>query len=187
MKQILLIAASWFLITLGWTQTDVPDREFRAAWVATVKGIDWPTKQGMTSLEQQEELLAILDTLQNKGLNAIIFQVRPASDAFYRSNFEPWSEWLTGQQGKAPAPYYDPLAFAIEACHDRGMELHAWFNPFRALTDWERNKQIHPDHVTMQHPEWILTYGKNQYIDPGIPAARQFVKSVILECCLTTS
>jgi len=113
---------------------DIPraEREFRAAWVATVANIDWPSEPGLSTEEQKAEAIAILDTAQNLNLNAIIFQVRPHCDALYNSNIEPWSYYLTGEQGKAPEPYYDPLTFWVDEAHKRGMELHAWFNPYRA-------------------------------------------------------
>ncbi len=109
-----------------------PVSEFRAAWVATVANIDWPSKKGLSTAEQKAELIAILDRAAQLKLNAIIFQVRPACDAMYQSSLEPWSEYLTGVEGQPPAPFYDPLAFAIEEAHQRGLELHAWFNPYRA-------------------------------------------------------
>jgi hypothetical protein len=109
----------------------IPPREFRGAWVATVGNIDWPSKPGLTSAQQKAELVAILDRAVQLRLNAIIFQVRPACDALYAASLEPWSEYLTGQMGKAPEPFYDPLAFAVEEAHKRGLELHAWFKtPF---------------------------------------------------------
>ena len=107
-------------------------REFRAAWVATVANIDWPSKPGLSTWDQQRELLTILDRSTALGLNAIIFQIRPGADAFYASPYEPWSQFLTGRQGRAPEPPWDPLAFAVEQAHKRGLELHAWFNPYRA-------------------------------------------------------
>lgn len=108
------------------------DTEFRAAWVATVANINWPSKPGLSTQEQQREASELLDFLQAHHFNAVIFQVRPQTDALYDSKLEPWSYYLTGQQGKAPEPYYDPLAFWIEAAHDRGLELHVWLNPYRA-------------------------------------------------------
>ena len=108
------------------------EREFRAAWVATVANIDWPSKPGLTTTEQQAEALVILDSAALLNLNAIIFQVRPQCDALYNSKLEPWSFYLTGEQGKAPEPYYDPLKFWIDEAHKRGLQLHAWFNPYRA-------------------------------------------------------
>src|SRR5690606_16305380 len=108
------------------------DREFRAAWVATVDNIDWPSRPGLSTWRQQAELIAILDRAVELKLNAVVLQVRPAADALYRSSREPWSAFLTGQMGAAPEPAYDPLAFAVREAHRRGLELHAWFNPFRA-------------------------------------------------------
>src|SRR5437016_2915089 len=110
-----------------------PLREFRGAWVATVANIDWPSKKGLSTAAQKSELLAIMDRAAQLKLNAIIFQVRPACDALYASPIEPWSEYLSGTMGKPPEPFYDPLAFAIDEAHKRGLELHAWLNPYRAI------------------------------------------------------
>ncbi len=109
-----------------------PEREFRGVWVATVANIDWPSEPGLATDQQKCEALAILDSLQKRNINAVIFQVRPQCDAFYNSKLEPWSYYLTGRQGAAPDPYYDPLEFWISEAHKRSMELHAWFNPYRA-------------------------------------------------------
>ena len=108
------------------------DREFRAAWVATVANINWPSKPGLPAEKQKEEAIALLDLLADNNFNAVIFQVRPQADALYPSSLEPWSYYLTGEQGTAPAPFYDPLKFWVEAAHERGLELHAWLNPYRA-------------------------------------------------------
>ncbi|MDB5251584.1 MAG: hypothetical protein JWP27_753 [Flaviaesturariibacter sp.] len=108
------------------------DREFRAAWVATVANINWPSKPGLPVAQQQAEAIALLDFLKDHHFNAVVFQVRPQADALYQSALEPWSYYLTGTQGKAPDPFYDPLTFWIEAAHDRGLELHAWLNPYRS-------------------------------------------------------
>jgi len=162
-------------------QSVIPKREFRGVWVATVKNIDWPSRSNLSGTAQQEELIDLLDRFKALGMNAIIFQVRPGSDAFYYSEKEPWSEWLTGTQGKAPDPFYDPLSFAIEACHDRGMELHAWVNPFRAYLDVNKKRITSLKHVTLQHPDWVVTYGSNAYIDPGIPEARTYVLDVLTD------
>src|SRR3954468_5503745 len=107
-------------------------REFRGVWVATVENMDWPSRAGLTTEEQKGELLAILDRAAQLKMNAIVFQVRPEADALYASRYEPWSRFLTGEQGRAPNPRWDPLAFAVEEAHKRGLELHAWFNPYRA-------------------------------------------------------
>ena len=152
--------------------------EFRAAWMATVDNIDWPSKKGLSSDSQKVEYLNLLDMHQRNGLNAVIVQIRPATDALYPSQYEPWSEWLTGTQGKPPSPYYDPLQFMIEEAHKRGFEFHAWCNPYRA--EFAINKSsIAPTHVTRIHPEWFLTYGGQRYFDPGNKEAQQFVVKVI--------
>ncbi|MGI8637751.1 MAG: glycoside hydrolase family 10 protein, partial [Segetibacter sp.] len=104
--------------------------EFRAAWVATVGNINWPSKPGLTTTQQQKEAIDLLDFLKDHHFNAVIFQVRPQADALYKSSLEPWSYFLTGKQGQAPSPYYDPLEFWVAAAHDRGLELHVWLNPY---------------------------------------------------------
>ena len=127
-----------------------PLREFRAAWVATVANIDWPSRKDLSTQEQKAELLALLDRAAQLKLNAIIFQVRPACDALYASRIEPWSEYLTGTMGKAPEPFYDPLAFAVEEAHKRGLELHAWFNPYRARLR-AANSPVAANHISRTH------------------------------------
>src|SRR5512147_2212039 len=107
-------------------------REFRGVWVATVANIDWPSKPGLPVAQQRAEMLAILDRARDLHLNAVVFQVRPSADAMYPSPLEPWSEYLTGTQGLAPDPAWDPLAEWIAAAHERGLELHVWLNPYRA-------------------------------------------------------
>lgn len=156
-----------------------PKREFRGVWVATVVNIDWPT-QGHVSVEQQKrDLITILDEDQRIGINAVMLQVRPAADAFYAKSLEPWSKWLTGQQGMAPAGGFDPLEFAIEECHKRGMELHAWFNPYRATFD-SNFRALSPSHITNTQPSWFFTYGGIKQFDPGIPQVRDYIVKVIL-------
>jgi uncharacterized lipoprotein YddW (UPF0748 family) len=112
-----------------------PKREFRGVWIATVVNIDWPTSTKLTADKQKQQLLDILNAHQETGINAVMLQVRPAADAFYTQSREPWSKYLTGKQGQAPYPAYDPLEFAINEAHKRGIELHAWFNPYRATFD----------------------------------------------------
>lgn len=157
-----------------------PKREFRAAWIATVSNIDWPSKRGLPSEQQKAEFISRLNQLQNLGCNAVIVQIRPAADAFYASLQEPWSRYLTGKQGKAPFPYYDPLVFMIEETHKRNMEFHAWFNPFRVLTDARTNPNP-STHVSKQHPNWVVNYGNKGYLNPGIPKAREYVIDIILD------
>ncbi len=142
MRLLFYILLCPFLCLLSNAQTS-PKREFRAAWIATVSNIDWPSKQGLPSIQQQQELINRLDALRAMGCNALILQIRPAADALYASEYEPWSRFLSGKQGQQPFPAYDPLSFAIEEAHKRHMELHAWFNPFRALTDSKRIRTRH--------------------------------------------
>lgn len=152
-------------------------REFRAAWVATVYNIDWPSKAGLKVREQKQEFIELLDTAQATGLNAIIFQVRPAADALYESPFEPWSSHLTGEMGLNPG--YDPLAFAIEESHRRGMELHAWFNPFRAQTN--RTKERSANHIANTRSDWVKRYGNYLWLDPGNPEVRDYSIQVMID------
>jgi uncharacterized lipoprotein YddW (UPF0748 family) len=155
-----------------------PKHEFRGVWIATVANIDWP-KGGVTDpVQQRADFINILDQHQRNGMNAMIVQVRPAADAFYPSSYEPWSEFLTGQQGKAPVPYWDPLSFMIEETHKRGMEFHAWLNPYRAVQTIGKSS-IAPAHITKIHPEWFLTYGDKKYFDPGNKEAQRFVVQVV--------
>jgi uncharacterized lipoprotein YddW (UPF0748 family) len=152
--------------------------EFRGVWIATVDNIDWPAK-GMVNVDDQKaDFIRQLDLHKRNGMNAMIVQVRPAADAFYPSQYEPWSQWLTGVQGNPPSPYYDPLQFMIEETHKRGMEFHAWCNPYRA--DFQIGKSsIAPNHITRIHPEWFLTYGDKKYFDPSNKQAQKFVIEVV--------
>lgn len=152
--------------------------EFRAVWVATVDNIDWPSQKGLSVDSQKAEFIRLINLHQQNGMNALIVQVRPATDAFYPSPYEPWSEWLSGVQGKPPSPYYDPLQFMITETHKRGMEFHAWCNPYRA--DFKiGTASIAPSHITRVHPDWFLPYGDKLYFDPGNKAAQAFVADVI--------
>jgi uncharacterized lipoprotein YddW (UPF0748 family) len=157
-----------------------PPREFRGAWIATVANIDWPSKPGLPVAQQKAELLALLDRAAQLKLNAVVFQVRPSSDALYSSALEPWSEYLTGKMGKAPSPFYDPLTFAVEECHKRGLELHAWFNPFRAR-HFMAKSTVAPNHVSVTHPELVRKYGSYLWLDPGDPAGRDYSLRVIMD------
>lgn len=179
MKHILLLLFfCLFFIKLN-AQNMSPKREFRGVWIATVTNIDWPTTKRLTSTKQKKDFVDLLEEHKLNGFNAVIVQIRPSSDAFYSSKLEPWSEWLTGTQGKAPEPYYDPLEFMIEACHQKGIEFHAWINPFRAVVSTK--SQISESHIARKNPEWIVKYGKLQLLDPGIPDARQHVLKVIAD------
>jgi uncharacterized lipoprotein YddW (UPF0748 family) len=154
----------------------VSAEEFRAAWVATVWNIDWPSKPGLTTYSQQRELTKIFDQAKDIGLNTIILQVRPAGDTFYKSPFEPWSGFLSGKMGRAPDPFYDPLSFAIQEAHKRGLKLHAWINPFRVKSG---SFAMAPNHISRTKPEWVKQTGKNQlWLDPGIPEVQEYVLKV---------
>jgi uncharacterized lipoprotein YddW (UPF0748 family) len=154
-------------------------REFRAVWVVTLDNKDFPTRKGLSTKRQKEDIIEMLDFYQQKGINAIIFQVRPSSDAFYNSPYEPWSEWLTGEQGKAPEPFYDPLTFMIEECHKRNMELHAWFNPYRAV--FGKNNKPSPRHIAELRPHWIINYGGMKHLNPGLPEVRNYIQAIVLD------
>ena len=155
-----------------------PKYEFRAVWIATVDNIDWPARDTRNPESQRADFIRLLDMHQRNGMNAVIVQVRPAADAFYPSQYEPWSQWLTGVQGQPPSPFYDPLQFMIEESHKRGMEFHAWLNPYRANFNIG-SASIASNHITRIHPEWFLTYGDKKYFDPANKDAQQFVVNVV--------
>ncbi|MBL8730144.1 MAG: family 10 glycosylhydrolase [Planctomycetes bacterium] len=155
-------------------------REFRAAWVATVNNIDWPSRPGLPAAAAQAELDAIVARAAALGLNALVFQVRPAGDAFYRSALEPWSEWLTGAQGRAPDVDWDPLAYAIERCHRRGLQLHAWCNPYRAWHPAAKSKPA-ATHVLSQLPDACVRYGSMRWMDPGDERAAEWSLAVLCD------
>lgn len=176
MKPILLLL---FILSFQITKAqDYTPYEFRGVWVATVENIDWPSKKGLPVDQQKAEFIKLLDFHLQNGMNAVIVQIRPVTDALYPSKLEPWSEYLTGKQGLPPTPFYDPLAFMIEETHKRGMEFHAWFNPYRAVFNI-KTSSIAPTHVTKLYPDWFVTYGDKKYFDPGIPEARAHVNRVI--------
>ncbi len=156
-----------------------PRREFRAMWVATVKNIDWPSKPGLSVEDQKKEMFAFLDKAAELRMNTVILQVRTACDALYPSKLEPWSEWLTGASGKAPEPFYDPLGMWVEEAHRRGLQLHAWFNPFRAGLPG-RGEQS-PDHISKTRPELVKEYGGYLWLDPAEKAAQKQTLDVILD------
>lgn len=173
----------YFLVILlinvvGFIATAQTRPEFRGVWVATVDNIDWPSRGNYYSDSQKTEFIKLLDMHQRNGMNAMIVQIRPATDAFYPSQYEPWSEFLTGKQGQPPVPYYDPLEFMITETHKRGMEFHAWMNPYRAVFNLGKSS-IAASHITKIHPEWFLAYGDKKYFDPGNKDAQQYVTNVV--------
>ncbi len=155
-------------------------REFRAAWVATVANIDWPSAPGLSVAQQKAELVKIMDKAAELKLNALILQVRPACDALYASKYEPWSEYLTGVAGKAPQPFYDPLEMAVAEAHKRGIELHAWFNPYRARHPSAKSP-MPAGHVSKKHPAIVRTYGKHLWLDPADARTRRYSLDVIMD------
>ena len=157
-----------------------PAREFRGAWIATVANLDWPSKPGLPVADQKAELLAMIEKAAQLNLNVLIFQVRPACDALYKSDLEPWSEFLSGEMGKAPAPFYDPLAFAVEEAHRRGLELHAWFNPFRVRSSVFKGGMA-TNYILRAHPQFVRTYGTQLWMDPGLKAVQEYSTRVILD------
>ena len=155
------------------TGSAYPKREFRAAWIQSVNG----QFRGMPTEKLKQNLIGQLNSLQKAGINAIIFQVRPEADALYASRLEPWSRFLTGVQGKEPEPYWDPMQFMIDECHKRGMEFHAWINPYRTKTTLK--SELAPNHVYNIHPEWFVTYGDQLYFDPALPESRRHICMVV--------
>ena len=191
----------FFLLMLGWSagglpapahaqtpadSTDTPEalpppkRELRGMWIATVENIDWPNQRGQAPEQYRRDYRRLLDAGQRAGLNAVFVQIRPASDAFYKSDIEPWSKWLTGVQGRAPINGDDPLPFLITEAHRRGMEFHAWFNPYRATMD-SVTRRLAPNHPYRQHPQWFLRYGGQLLYNPGLPEVRAHITRVILD------
>lgn len=178
-RSLILLFLSTFSIAQNYrTSREKPPvvtREFRAAWVASVYNIDWPSKKGLSAAAQQSELRALLDQAGRLKLNAILFQVRPNGDALYKSNIEPWSHWLTGTMGKSPG--YDPLAYCITQAHARGIEVHAWFNPFRALPS--EGIPTDRNHITRTHPSVVKKFKSYQWMDPALSFTRNRALAVI--------
>ena len=157
-----------------------PEREFRGLWIASYRNLDWPSRPGLDATQQKAELTAILNRAVLLHLNAIILQVRPGCDALYDSKIEPWSATLTGTMGLAPKPYYDPLAFAVAECHKRGLELHAWFNPFRVRSR-EDKTPASKNFVITTHRELVRTAGDVVMLDPSDPRSRGYSLGVIMD------
>ena len=174
-SKVLLIWLAMLLFVAGSVkaQTMHPKREFRGAWIQCVNG----QFQGMPTEQMKATLIRQLDNLKGAGINAIIFQVRAECDALYASTYEPWSRFLTGLQGKAPQPGWDPLRFMVEECHKRGMELHAWINPYRAQT--KGTTALSPMHPYNKYPNLFVRYGGQLYFDPGYPESRAYICKIV--------
>lgn len=152
--------------------------EMRGVWLATVANRDWPSRPGLTAAQQRTELIAHLDTAVRDRLNTVMFQVRPTADALWPSPYEPWSQYLTGTQGQDPG--WDPLGTAVEEAHVRGLQLHAWFNPYRIANNTDLTKLV-ASHPARKHPDWVVVYGGKLYYNPGLPQVRAFVEDAILD------
>ncbi len=170
-----------YAVALPW-ETEAPpvEREFRGVWIATVDNMDWPSRPGLPPDSARAELLALLDEAVRLRLNAVIFQVRAAADAFYDSKYEPWSVYLTGKSGRAPSPRWDPLAFAVTEAHRRGLELHAWFNPYRARYRGDKGT-LSPKHISRTLPSVVKHYGPYLWMDPGDARVQARTVAVIMD------
>ncbi len=177
MKHITFITFLFLIVVHTYAQ---PKREFRGAWIATVGNIDWPNRKGLSSDQQQQQFINILNQHQQAGINAVVVQIRSVCDATYPSTLEPWAEVLTGKQGQAPQPYYDPLQFMITECRKRGIEFHAWMNPYRAVSNIT-TAQLDPAHVVRTHPDWLLAQGNLRILNPGLPEVRNYVTKVVMD------
>ncbi|MDY7393765.1 family 10 glycosylhydrolase [Aureibaculum sp. 2210JD6-5] len=156
------------------------NHEFRGVWIATVNNIDWPSEKNLTPVTQKAELIRMLDKFKDLNFNAVIFQIRPTADAFYNSKYEPWSAYLTDSINSPPNPYFDPLAFAIAETHKRGMEFHAWLNPYRVLINYDKTTTT-PLALIKEKPEWFLNYGNTTYFNPGVPEVRAYTNKVVAD------
>ncbi len=172
-KILLLSLLALVLGTAASAQVRYPKREFRGAWIQCVNG----QFQGMTPEKMQQVLTEQLNSLQGAGINAIIFQVRAEADALYKSSYEPWSRFLTGVQGRVPSPVWDPMQFMIDECHKRGMEFHAWINPYRAKT--KGTTALSPIHPYSKNPERFVTYAGQLYFDPALPENRKYICKIV--------
>lgn len=181
-RKLVLLLSSLLLISQCSSkkpETDIPSkRELRGVWIASVANIDWPSDKNMGSIQQQQEFVNILNNHQKVGINAVFVQVRAASDAFYSLSDEPWSEWLTGKQGRAPSPYYDPMMFMIEHAHERNMEFHAWLNLNRGTH--KSGNSVSENHITKIYPQWFLNYGGNKVYNFGIPEVRRYITNIVV-------
>ncbi len=180
MKNLLLSICTLFVVAL-FAQTNVPPkREFRAAWIATVNNLDYPSSKTLTADQQRAEFVSLLDQHRAAGIRAVVVQIRSVGDALYPTDLAPWSEYLTGVQGRAPVPYYDPLAFMIAECRKRGMEFHAWFNPYRAVSNIA-TAVLDSTHVARRRPEWLLAQGTLRILDPAIPEVRAHITQIVMD------
>ncbi|HJG71674.1 MAG TPA: family 10 glycosylhydrolase [Bacteroides fragilis] len=178
LRKLILLLALFLATGVGaqiQQQSPYPKREFRGAWIQAVNG----QFRGIPTEKLKQTLIDQLNSLQGAGINAIIFQVRPEADALYASQLEPWSRFLTGVQGQAPSPYWDPMQFMIDECHKRGMEFHAWINPYRVKTSLKSELSL--NHLYNIHPEWFVTYNNQLFFDPALPESRRHICMVVAD------
>ena len=178
LRKLILLLALFLATGVGaqiQQQSPYPKREFRGAWIQAVNG----QFRGIPTEKLKQTLIDQLNSLQGAGINAIIFQVRPEADALYASQLDPWSRFLTGVQGQAPSPYWDPMQFMIDECHKRGMEFHAWINPYRVKTSLK--SELSPNHLYNIHPEWFVTYNNQLFFDPALPESRRHICMVVAD------
>ena len=178
LRKLILLLALFLATGVGaqiQQQSPYPKREFRGAWIQAVNG----QFRGIPTEKLKQTLIDQLNSLQGAGINAIIFQVRPEADALYASQLEPWRRFLTGVQGQAPSPYWDPMQFMIDECHKRGMEFHAWINPYRVKTSLK--SELAANHLYNIHPEWFVTYNNQLYFDPALPESRRHICMVVAD------
>ena len=178
LRKLILLLALFLATGVGaqiQQQSPYPKREFRGAWIQAVNG----QFRGIPTEKLKQTLIDQLNSLQGAGINAIIFQVRPEADALYASQLEPWSRFLTGVQGQSPSPYRDPMQFMIDECHKRGMEFHAWINPYRVKTSLK--SELAANHLYNIHPEWFVTYNNQLYFDPALPESRRHICMVVAD------
>lgn len=178
LRKLILLLALFLATGVGaqiQQQSPYPKREFRGAWIQAVNG----QFRGIPTEKLKQTLIDQLNSLQGAGINAIIFQVRPEADALYASQLEPWSRFLTGVQGQAPSPYWDPMQFMIDECHKRGMEFHAWINPYRVKTSLK--SELSANHLYNIHPEWFVTYNNQLFFDPALPESRRHICMVVAD------
>ena len=178
LRKLILLLALFLATGVGaqiQQQSPYPKREFRGAWIQAVNG----QFRGIPTEKLKQTLIDQLNSLKGAGINAIIFQVRPEADALYASQLEPWSRFLTGVQGQAPSPYWDPMQFMIDECHKRGMEFHAWINPYRVKTSLK--SELSPNHLYNIHPEWFVTYNNQLFFDPALPESRRHICMVVAD------
>ncbi len=169
-----------FLFLFNYTFSAAPKRQMRAVWIATVTNLDWPSKKGLSTYEQKKEMIRLLDELQANNINTVIFQARPSADVYYESSIEPWSMWLSGRQGIAPSPYYDPLQFVIDECHKRCMEVHVWLNPYRVL-NYDDVSLFNKDHLFFKRKELFVKYGNKYYFNPGLKDTQEHLTTIVKE------